>query len=121
MKLTLFRRNSFKDLAEDVTDTIRQYFISGMTPGTAYKEFVLNLRLSSRYMFKFHRALADRSVCPRRRDFNMLYGEFNLEKYGRSNCETMFVILEDRIINVKEKYPGTTIKCTPLPIWKNLI
>jgi hypothetical protein len=42
-QIDTLQANSFKDLSENVTDVIRQYFANGMSPGTAYKEFISNL------------------------------------------------------------------------------
>ena len=109
-KIDTLHATSFKDLSEDVVNDIYQYFSNGMTPGTAYKEYVSNLRASHSNLLDFHRALADRSLCPRRNDFNKLYGEYNYIKYGGSKCHEMLTLLEDRVEKAKELYPGITIQ-----------
>ena len=53
---------SFKDLSPDVTSKIKQYFADGMTPGTAYQEFIRDLRsLFQNDLLGFHATVADRS------------------------------------------------------------
>ena len=108
-EIDTLQADSFKDLAEDVIDTIRQYFRTGMTPGIAYRDFVSNLSLThNNNLLEYLKALADRSLCPRRRHFNKLRGDFNLEKYGGSNSNTMFKVLADRITRAKAEFAGTT-------------
>ena len=105
---------SYKDLTEEAVNTIKQYFMNGMTPGTAYKEFVDNLRIScGTDILAYHRVLADRGTCPRRRDFNALYVEFNKEKYGGSDVKAMLDNLEERIATAKEKHPDISIRYKP--------
>ena len=101
---------SFKDISTEAVETIEQLFMSGMTPGTAYQEFTFNLRLQcGSEMMKYHKSLADRGICPRRRDFNMLYTEFNRKKYGGSDSEAMLKIFKDRIIDAKETHPDIKV------------
>ena len=47
---------------------------------------------------------------PEEENYNKVYGDFNLEKYGGSKPDAMLNILEDRIINIKTKFPGITIE-----------
>ena len=44
-----------------------------MTPSMAYYEFLQQLRANSMNEPDFHIKNADRSICPRLRDFNTLY------------------------------------------------
>ena len=114
--------SSFKDLDANVTAKIRTYFLDGMTPGTAYREFVSNLRLGHKdNLLTFHKSLADRSLCPRRRDFNKLYSDFNIEKYGGANCDDMLKLLDDQIAEVKTNFPEASIEHSVCDEGKTLI
>ena len=95
------------ELQDDAIQIINGYFENDMTPGLAYKEYVKNLRnFYPGDLTRYHKALANRSICPRRRDFNKLYAEFNLDRFGGSNTEKMLEIREKNIREAKEKYPG---------------
>ena len=67
----------FKDVPQYVKHQIRCLFESGMSAGTASKEFHRNLRISINDKMDLHRILTDRSKVPRRNDFNALYSEYN--------------------------------------------
>ena len=67
----------FKDVSQSAKYQIRCLFESGMSAGTAYKEFHRNLRISIYDKMDLHLILADRSKVPRRNDFNALYSEYN--------------------------------------------
>lgn len=67
----------FKDIPEFTTRTIRSLFAFGMTPATAYRDFVRTVRCNVSSEMEFHQILADRSKVPRRRDFSVLYTEYN--------------------------------------------
>ena len=62
----------FKDVSQSVKYQLRCLFESGMSAGTAYKEFHRNLRISIVDKMDLHRILADWSKVPRRNDFNAL-------------------------------------------------
>lgn len=53
---------------------------------------------------------ADRSVVPRRPDFNRLYASFCDEKYGAKNGEKMFDALEAVIEEYMEANEGSIIQ-----------
>ena len=44
--------------------------------------------------------LADRSICPRRGDFNNLYTEFCRLKYGAKNGTEMFSKMTERLVKL---------------------
>ena len=88
---------SFKDISQESIDIIENLFVCGMTAGTAYKEFISNLKLKCGNDLEYHKALADRSVCPRRNDFNMLRTEFNRKKNGGSDVQSKLKIFEKNV------------------------
>ena len=79
---------NFKDLTDLVKEKVNSLFELGMSPSLAYKEFLQNLRKDCDDELIFHKQKADRSVCPRRRDFNFLYSQFCKEKFGGKNWLT---------------------------------
>ena len=58
--------------------------------GLAHREFLQDLRSGSKDDLEFHKQKADRSMCPRRQDFNRLYADFCTERYGARNGLAMF-------------------------------
>ena len=52
---------------------------------------------------EYQEKLADRSIIPRKPDFNRLYSLFTKEKYGASNLESMYEKLEEKINYLKEQ------------------
>ena len=77
---------NFKDLTDLVKGKVNS--LLGMSPSLAYKEFLQNLRKDCDDELIFHKQKADRSVCPRRRDFNFLYSQFCKEIFGGKNWLT---------------------------------
>ena len=63
----------FKLISDNVAASIRQLFQRSMTPSMAYYEFLQQLRANSMNELDFHIKNADRSICPRRGDFNTVY------------------------------------------------
>ena len=51
----------------------------------------------------------DRSLYPRRRDFNFLYSQFCKEKFGGKNGADMFYKMELKIKEYLNAYKGTRI------------
>jgi len=58
----------------------------------------------------YHKIKADRSICPKRPDFNRLYSAFNREKYGSKNGKEMFQQLDPNVCDYIEKYPEFSIE-----------
>ena len=81
---------SFKDIPDHVKKQIFSYFEKGYTPGLAYREFLSKLRLECTGELELHKMMSDRSVFPRRTDYNALYTEYCKEKYGTRNTSTIF-------------------------------
>ena len=75
--------SAIKNIAINFIDSIQSLFASGLTPGTAYKEFLRDERSSCIDKMKYYRVLADRSKVPRRQHFyipskTMMYLEANV-------------------------------------------
>ena len=95
---------SFKDVAKNVTQKIKQMFENGYTPALAYNEFIKGIKQECSDSLEFHLKLADRSKVPSRRDFNNLFTEYKRSKYGSKNLTEMFKVLENRINLAKEQH-----------------
>ena len=76
----------------------------------AHREYLRNLRLSSSSDLDYHQRKADRSICPRRQDFNRLYADFCKEKYGARNGKEMFDSLNYRVAAYQEENPESTVE-----------
>ena len=88
---------SFKMLSTEIKIEIQTLFSSGLTPSQAYNEFLRNLQSNSEDELNFHLKKADRSKCPRRKDFNSLHIKYCHEKFGGRNSVEMFDKLQERI------------------------
>jgi hypothetical protein len=93
-----------------VKNDIKQMFASGLLPGVAYREFLRQLRSECKDELEYHQRLADRSIAPRRQDFNDIYSEFKRERFGTGNMSDMFSALEERIECLQQKDQDYTIK-----------
>ena len=76
----------FKMLSTEIKMETKALFFSGLTSSQAYNEFLRNLQSNSEDKLNFHLKKADRSKCPRKRDFNSLY-----IKYCTRNLEVAMV------------------------------
>ena len=101
---------SFKDLTDSVKERVNGLFEIGMSPSLAYKEFLQNLRAECEDELIFHKQKADRSLCPRRRDFNFLYSQYCRDKFGGKNGTEMFKNMETRINSYLEENKDSKIK-----------
>ena len=84
---------SFKDISPDVVSQVKDLFQKGLLPGAAYKEYLKQLRSECSSDLHYHEKMADRSVAPRRSDFNYLYGHFTKENFGTGSLSTMYKTL----------------------------
>ncbi|XP_066917456.1 uncharacterized protein [Clytia hemisphaerica] len=100
---------SFKRISEEILIEVLNLFEKGNTPSQAYQEFLRTLKLHCEDQIKFHLSKADRSKCPRRRDFNSLYIKFCKEKFGGKNGADMFEKLEERINQFEENMDGIKV------------
>ena len=73
---------------------IEVLFSSGLTRSQVYNEILRNLQRNCKDELNFHLKRADRSKCPRRRDFNSLFINYSHEKFGDRNSAAMFDKLE---------------------------
>ena len=100
---------SFRMLSDEIKMEIETLFSSGFTPSQAYNEFLKNLQSNSDNELQFHLNKADRSKCPRRRDFNSLYIKYCHQIFGGRNGVEMFDKLEERIRYFLECNEGAKI------------
>ena len=96
--LTSLQSLSFQDIPTEVSDRITNLFEKGLTPGLAYREMLQQVKAVSKDDLELHLNLANRSIMPRRRDFNNLYTEFHREKFGTKDINSMFNCLEGKNI-----------------------
>ena len=61
------------------------------------------LKSESSNDLEYHLKLADRSIVPRRMEFNIAYGKFMKSAYGTTNLIEMYRQLDSRIKALKEK------------------
>ena len=87
---------SFKDIRPDISAEIHQLFESNFTPGLAYREFWRRTKELYPSEIYFHKLISDRSVFPRRTDYNFLYTEYHRSKFGTQNTSAMFQKLNSK-------------------------
>ena len=88
---------------------IKALFSSGLAPLQAYNEFLRNLQNNSKDKLNFHLKKADRSKCPRRRDFNSFCIKYCQEKFGGRNGVELLDKPEERINEFMESNEGPKI------------
>ena len=86
---------------------IEALFSSGLTPSKAYNEFFF--QSNSEDELNFHLRKANRSKCPRRRDFNSLHIKYCHVEFGGKNGAEIFDKLEERINEFTESNGGAKI------------
>ena len=87
--LETLEATNFCDISSDCVDKIYKLYESGHTPSTARQQYVKEIREACTNDLEFHKKKADRSVVPRRRDFNYLYTQFGNE-VRRKRCNVVF-------------------------------
>ena len=89
---------------------IRQYFFSGL----AHYEFLKQLKDICKELddpdLTYMKRKADRSLTPRRPDFNRLYVTYKEEKYGVRNGAEMFAQLDQVIQEHIKEFTDASIK-----------
>ena len=85
---------SFKDILFETSAEIKRLFDFGYTAGLAYREYWRLTKLKAINDVELHKMMSDRSLFPRRIDFNTLYTEYNRSKYGTQNTAAMFAKLK---------------------------
>ena len=79
--------------------------------GLAYQQFVKDLRLScGSDEIEYFRKKSDRSLCPRRPDFNRLYQTYCRERYGGRNGAAMFEHLNEVVESYLEENKESKIE-----------
>ena len=76
-------------LSTEIKIEIEVLFSSGLTRSQLYNEILRNLQSNCKDELNFHLKKADRSKCPRRREFNSLFINYCLEKFGDRNSAAM--------------------------------
>ena len=67
-------------LSTEIKMEIEVLFSSGLTRSQLYNEILRNLQSNFKDELNFHLKKADRSKCPRRREFNSLFINYCLKK-----------------------------------------
>ena len=73
---------NFRDLSAECIEKVNKLYESGHTPSNARLQYLKELRVTCSDELTYHKKKADRSVTPRKRDFNHLYSKFGEEKFG---------------------------------------
>ena len=97
-------------VASDAISKINGLFEIGCTPSSAYRGFLCGLRKICENELDFHIKKVDRSITPRRRDFNNLYKKYCLENFGGKDCAEMFEKLGEKIEQFLQMEPESCIK-----------
>ena len=92
---------TFKDIPIEVKSQIEKLFQTGLLPRAAHRELLRQLRSECNSELEYQEKLADRSILPRKPDFNRLYGLFTREKYGTADLHCMYEKLEEKISELK--------------------
>lgn len=100
--------SNFRDLSSECVEKVNKLYESGHTPSTARQQHLKELRATCSDELTYHKKKADRSVTPRKRDFNHLYSKFGEEKFGGKG-PLMFEKLEEKLQDYKKSHPGATI------------
>ena len=88
--------SNFRDLSFECIEKVNKLYESGHTPSTARQQYLKELRATCSDELTYHKKKADRSVTPRKRDFNQLYSKFGEEKFGGKGT-LMFEKLEEKL------------------------
>ena len=84
-------------------------FVYLLCLGLAYQQFLKDLKLSCQTELEYLLKKADRSVCPRRPDYNRLFQAYCREKYGDRNGSAMFEQLSEVIREYQLEKPDLAI------------
>ena len=92
--ITSLQALSFRDIAPATKLKVFQLFDDGLSPGLAHYEFLKQLKNMCETLenadMAYMKYKADRSLTPRRPDFNRLFTIYKKEKYGEKNGAAMF-------------------------------
>ena len=81
--------------------------------GLARDQFLKELKESCDSELQYLMKCRDRSISPRRPDYNRLYSDYCKQKYGDRNGVGMFAHLSDVIENYQLENPATSIAFQP--------
>ena len=101
---------SYKPLSDSCIEEVNALFQSGCAPSAANREILQNLRKRSKNEAAFHIQKANRSVCPRRRDFNSLYTNYCRKHFGGKNGEATFSMKCAKIDEFKAAEPEVKVE-----------
>ena len=82
-------------------------------------EFMKDFRSQCGSSLEFHAKKADRSLCPRRSDFNTIYRQYFDELFGGKNGSRMFECLESKLSTYKRQNPTFLFSYNPYDGDKN--
>lgn len=115
--ITSLQALSFRDIAPPTKLKVFQLFDDGLSPGLAHYEFLKQLKNMCETLenadIAYMKQKADRSLTPRRPDFNRLYQSYKKEKYGERNGPVMFAQLDQLIQQYITEQSETTIQFQP--------
>ena len=97
--------SNFKDISSSTIEKVKKLYEDGNTPSIARQVFLKDLKQSCNDEMTYHVMKADRSITPRKRDFNYLYDQFTKEQFGGKNGE-MFQKLEEKMEEYLKNHPG---------------
>lgn len=100
--------SNFRDLSFECIEKVNKLYESGHTPSTTRQQYLKELRTTCIDELTYHEKKADRSVTPRKRDFNHLCRKFGEEKFGGKG-PLMFEKLEEKLQDYKKSHPGATV------------
>lgn len=108
------RALSFRDISEETKQKVYKLFDDGLSPGLAHFEFLKQLKNICEGLddsdLAYLKQKADRSLTPRRPDFNRLYQTYKKEKYDERNGPIMFEQLDQVIQEYIKEYTQATIQ-----------
>ena len=84
---------NFRDISSDCADKIYKLYESGHTPSTARQQYIKEIRETCTNDLEFYKKKADRSVVPRRRDFN-------------TSTPSLVLMMFSKLVEKLEEYPG---------------
>ena len=115
--ITSLHAMSFRDISPQTKENVWKLFDDGLSPGVAHFEFLKQLKDLCDGLDKpemaYMKKKADRSLTPRRPDFNRLYQAYKKEKYGERNGPVMFAQLSQVIEDYIKNYIDATIRYQP--------
>ena len=87
--ISTLETSNYNDMSPECLEKVNRLYEAGHTPCSARHQFMKDLRITYPDDMTFHKKKANRSVTPRRRDFNYLYSKFTEVRgsSGRHVCK----------------------------------